>query len=145
MSAVAGELSALSTATVIDHYRRWIRPDADDTHLLKVSRAATGLWGLFACVVATFAATLGSLIEVVNRFGSIFYGSILGVFILAMLPRIRANAAFVGLIAGMSAVASVIVCAPQVSFLWHNVVGAVTVVAVGALLSARPSPARASA
>ena len=59
MSAVAGELSALSTATVIDHYRRWIRPDADDTHLLVVSRAATGVWGLFACAVATFAAHAG--------------------------------------------------------------------------------------
>jgi SSS family transporter len=145
MSAVAGELSALSTATVIDHYRRWIRPDADDTHLLVVSRAATGVWGLFACAVATFAATLGSLIEVVNRFGSIFYGSILGVFILAMLPRIRANAAFLGLIAGMSAVGSVIVFAPQVSFLWHNVVGAVTVVAAGAVISALMPPARAAA
>jgi len=140
MSAVAGELSALSTATVIDHYRRWVSPDADDKRLLVVSRAATGAWGLFACVVATFAASLGSLIEVVNRFGSIFYGSILGVFILAMLPRIRANAAFLGLIAGMSAVGSVIVFAPQVSFLWHNVVGAVTVVAVGALLSAFMAP-----
>jgi SSS family transporter len=145
MSAVAGELSALSTATVIDHYRRWIRPDADDAHLLVVSRAATGVWGLFACAVATFAATLGSLIEVVNRFGSIFYGSILGVFILAMLPRIRANAAFLALIAGMSAVGSVIVFAPQVSFLWHNVVGAVTVVAAGALISALMPPARAAA
>ena len=140
MSAVAGELSALSTATVIDHYRRWVSPDADDKRLLVVSRAATGAWGLFACVVATFAASLGSLIEVVNRFGSIFYGSILGVFILAMLPRIRANAAFLGLIAGMSAVGSVIVFAPQVSFLWHNVVGAVTVVTVGALLSAFMAP-----
>jgi solute:Na+ symporter, SSS family len=143
MSAVAGELSALATATVIDHYRRWVRPDADDSRLLFVSRAATGIWGLFACVVATFAASLGSLIEVVNRFGSIFYGSILGVFILAMLPRIRANAAFLALIAGMSAVGLVIVFAPQVSFLWHNVVGVVTVVAVGSLLSAfmRPQPA----
>jgi SSS family solute:Na+ symporter len=143
MSAVAGELSALATATVIDHYRRWVRPDADDSRLLFVSRAATGIWGLFACVVATFAASLGSLIEVVNRFGSIFYGSILGVFILSMLPRIRANAAFLALIAGMSAVGLVIVFAPQVSFLWHNVVGVVTVVAVGSLLSAfmRPQPA----
>src|ERR1019366_5537782 len=121
MSAVAGELSALSTATVIDHYRRWVNPGADDNRLLVVSRAATGVWGLFAFAVATFAATLGSLIEVVNRFGSIFYGSILGVFVLAMLPRIRANAAFFGLIAGMSAVFSVIRFAPQVSFLWHNV------------------------
>jgi SSS family transporter len=141
MSAVAGELSALATATVIDHYRRWVRPDADDTRLLFVSRAATGAWGLFACIVATFAASLGSLIEVVNRFGSIFYGSILGVFILAMLPRIRANAAFIGLIAGMSAVGSVIVWAPQVSFLWHNVVGAVTVVLVGVVLSTGAVPA----
>lgn len=142
MSAVGGELTALATATVIDHYRRWINPDADDAHLLFASRAATGVWGLLACVVATFAASLGSLIEVVNRFGSIFYGSILGVFILAMLPRVRANAAFVGLIAGMAAVGSVIVFAPQVSFLWHNVVGAVTVVAVGALLSALVPPPR---
>jgi SSS family solute:Na+ symporter len=140
MSAVAGELSALATATVIDHYRRWVRPDADDTRLLFVSRAATGVWGLFACVVATFAASLGSLIEVVNRFGSIFYGSILGVFILAMLPRIRATAAFIALIAGMSAVGLVIVFAPQVSFLWHNVVGVVTVVAAGSLLSAFMPP-----
>jgi solute:Na+ symporter, SSS family len=135
MSAVAGELSALATATVIDHYRRWVSPNADDARLLVVSRAAVGAWGLFACIVATFAASLGSLIEVVNRFGSIFYGSILGVFILAMMPRVRANAAFIALIAGMSAVGSVIVYAPQVSFLWHNVVGAVAVVAVGALLS----------
>ncbi len=135
MSAVAGELSSLSTATVIDFYRRWVAPNADDKKLLFVSRSATGVWGLFACIVATFAASLGSLIEVVNRFGSIFYGSILGVFILAMMPRIRSNAAFIGLIAGMSAVGSVIVWAPQVSFLWHNVVGAVTVVAVGAVLS----------
>jgi len=93
------------------------------------------MWGLVACVVATFAAGLGSLIEVVNRFGSIFYGSILGVFILAMLPRIRANAAFVALIAGMTAVGLVIVFAPEVSFLWHNVVGVVTVVVVGGGLS----------
>jgi SSS family transporter len=145
MSAVAGELSALSTATVIDLYRRWVHPDAGDGRLLFVSRAATGAWGLFACVVATFSATLGSLIEVVNRYGSIFYGSILGVFILAMLPRIRANAAFFGLIAGMSAVGSVIWFAPQVSFLWHNVVGAVTVVAVGASLSAFMAPPRVAA
>jgi len=135
MSAVAGELTALSTATVIDHYRRWMNPRADDANLLLASRLATGAWGLVACVVATFAAGLGSLIEVVNRFGSIFYGSILGVFILAMLPRIRANAAFVGLIAGMGAVLSVIVFAPEVSFLWHNVVGVVVVVVVGAGLS----------
>ena len=136
MSAVAGELSSLSTATVIDFYRRWVRPDADDRRLLFVSRAATGAWGIFACVIATFAASLGSLIEVVNRFGSFFYGSILGVFILAMIPRIRAPGAFFGLLSGLAAVAAVSYSAPEVSYLWYNVIAAVTVVAVGALLSA---------
>ena len=82
-----------------------------------------------------FAATLGSLIEVVNRFGSFFYGSILGVFLLAMMRRARSTGAFVGLIAGMSAVAAVNFGMPKVSFLWHNVIGAVTVVLVGSLLS----------
>ena len=134
MSAVSGELASLSSTTVIDLYRRWFSPDADDAHYLKVSRAATGVWGGFACIVATFAATLGSLIEVVNRYGSFFYGSILGVFILAMLPRAGANGAFVGLILGMGAVASVNHWAPDVAFLWYNVIGAVTVVAVGLLI-----------
>jgi hypothetical protein len=110
-----------------------------------VSKFATGLWGLFACVVATYAANLGSLIEVVNRFGSFFYGSILGVFLLAMIPRARGTGAFVGLLAGMGAVAAVNFGAPEVSFLWHNVVGAVTVVVVGVLLSlGRPGPAVAA-
>jgi len=145
MSAVSGELASLSSTTVIDLYRRWVAPDADDTHYLKVSRAATGLWGVFACIVATFAATLGSLIEVVNRYGSFFYGSILGVFILAMVPRAGANGAFVGLILGMSAVAGVNHWAPEVAFLWYNVIGAVTVVTVGLLIgggSAQNSDAR---
>ena len=135
MSAVAGELASLSSTTVIDLYRRWVRPEATDAHFLKVSRAATGFWGLFACVVATFAATLGSLIEVVNRFGSFFYGSILGVFLLAMAPMARARGAFFGLIAGMLTVGAVSFGAPEISFLWHNVIGAVTVVAVGFALS----------
>jgi len=137
MNAVAAELNSLATASVIDFYKRWIRSEAPDAHLLVVSRAATGFWGIFACIVAAFAANLGSLIEVVNRFGSFFYGSILGVFLLAMIPRARGTGAFVGLIAGMAAVAAVNFGAPKVSFLWHNVVGAVTVVIVGILLSGR--------
>jgi SSS family solute:Na+ symporter len=135
MSSIAAELNSLSTATVIDFYRRWIRPEASDAHFLNVSKLATGVWGIFACVVATFAANLGSLIEVVNRFGSFFYGSILGVFLLAMIPRARAIGAFGGLIAGMMAVAAVTFGAPSISFLWHNIVGAVTVVVVGMGLS----------
>lgn len=141
MSSIAAELNSLSTATVIDFYRRWIRPQGSDQHFLTVSKLATGFWGLFACFIATFAATLGSLIEVVNRFGSFFYGSILGVFLLAMLPRGRGTGAFLALIAGMGAVAAVTFGAPQISFLWHNIIGAVTVVAVGYLLGFLPTRA----
>jgi solute:Na+ symporter, SSS family len=135
MSSISSELNSLSTATVIDFYRRWLRPHASDAHFLRVSRIATALWGLVACVVATYAATLGSLIEVVNRFGSFFYGSILGVFLLAMIPFARGWSGFFGLIAGMGTVAAVSVLAPDVSFLWHNVIGAAVVVLVGVLLS----------
>jgi Na+(H+)/acetate symporter ActP len=135
MSSIAAELNSLSTATVIDFYRRWLRPEGTDAHYLAVSKLATGFWGLFACVVATYAGNIGSLIEVVNRFGSFFYGSILGVFVLAMIPRARAIGAFVGLIAGMAAVAWVARYLPSVAFLWHNVVGVVTVVVVGMTLS----------
>ena len=135
MSTIAGELSALSTATVIDFYRRFVRAEASDAHFLRVSRVATGFWGLFACVVAVWAAELGSLIEVVNRFGSFFYGSILGVFILAVgFPRATANGAFIGLLAGMAAVGWA-ASATSVAFLWHNVIGAVAVVIVGMAVS----------
>ena len=137
MSSIAAELNSLATVTVIDFYRRWVRPEAPDAHYLLVSKAATGFWGLFACVVAMFAATLGSLIVVVNRFGSFFYGSILGVFLLAMIPRARATGAFCGLIAGMAIVGAVNFGAPSISWLWHNVIGAVTVVAVGLVVSGR--------
>lgn len=137
MGAIAAELNSLSTATVIDFYRRWYRPEASDAHYLSVSKAATLVWGVFACIVATYAATLGSLIEVVNRFGSFFYGSILGVFLLAMIRRSTATGAFVGLLAGMASVGAVSFGLPQVSFLWHNVIGAVAVLAVGSALSLR--------
>src|SRR5687768_916642 len=135
MSSIAAELNSLATSTVIDFYRRWVRPTATDTHFLNVSKGATLVWGAFACVVATYAATLGSLIEVVNRFGSFFYGSILGVFLLAMIPKARATGAFLGMIAGMSTVAAVNFGRPSIAFLWQNVVGAVTVVVVGLAIS----------
>ena len=144
MSAVAAELNSLATASVIDFYRRWVRPVAPDAEYLRASKIATAFWGVFACVIATYAVSLGSLIEVVNRFGSFFYGSILGVFLLAMIPKARALGAFIGLIAGMSAVGAVNFGRPDVAFLWHNVIGAVTVVVVGLVvssLSRREQPA----
>ena len=134
MSSISSELNSLSTASVIDFYRRWFRPEASDAHYLTVSKVTTAFWGVFACTVAVYAVSLGSLIEVVNRFGSFFYGSILGVFLLAMVPRARGVGAFVGLVVGMGAVAAVTFGAPDVSFLWHNVIGAAVVVGVGVVL-----------
>jgi SSS family transporter len=135
--SIAAELNSLSTATVIDFYKRLMKPEATHEHYLLVSRGATGFWGVFAGIVAVYATNLGSLIEVVNRFGSFFYGSILGVFMLAILTRAATGTgAFVGLIAGMSAVASVAFGRPDISFLWHNVIGAVVVVVVGVAISA---------
>ena len=140
MSTVSGELSALSTSTVIDFYRRWVRDDGDQAHLLWVSKLATLFWALFASIVAIWASELGSLIEVVNRFGSFFYGSILGVFLLAIgWKRANSTGAFVGLLAGMVVVAWVTINT-SIAFLWHNLIGAVVVFAVGMIVSEVTGP-----
>jgi SSS family transporter len=144
MSSIAAELNSLSTATLIDFYKRHFRPAESEQHYLTVSWISTAVWGVVACGVAVFATNLGSLIEVVNRFGSFFYGSLLGVFILAIgTKRATGTGAFIGLIAGMSAVAFVAFRYPQISFLWHNVVGATVVVLVGMAISLA-APARTS-
>jgi SSS family transporter len=143
MSSIAAELNSLATATIIDFYRRHFRPEATDAHYLRVSRVATAAWGLVACGVAVYATTLGSLIEVVNRFGSFFYGSLLGVFVLAIgTKRATGHGAFAGLVAGMGTVAFVAFRYPEISFLWHNVVGVVVVSVVGLAVSAVSGPAR---
>jgi solute:Na+ symporter, SSS family len=148
MSASAGELNSLASATIIDFYRRRFVKDATDTHYLNVSKLATIGWGLFACVVAMYAANQGSLIEVVNRYGSIFYGSLLGVFMLAILvKRATAAGAFWGLIAGMAVVLTVAFSpwTRDIAFLWHNVIGAVVVVIVGTAISGVSGSARRTA
>jgi solute:Na+ symporter, SSS family len=136
MSTLSGEFNSLATASMVDFYKRYVRPDGGDAHDLLMSRVFTAFWGAFACLIALQAGRLGSAIEVVNRFGSYFYGSILGVFALAILtPRATAAGAFYGLFAGMAAVAAVAQLT-GVHFLWYNVVGAVTVFAAGLLLTA---------
>ena len=131
MSSIAAELNALSAASTIDFYRRHFRPGASEAHYLLVSKVATGFWGIFAAITALYAANLGSLIEVVNRFGSFFYGSLLGVFVLAVgMRRSTAGGAFWGLIGGMASVA-VVATFTDVSFMWHNLVGVAAVCLIG--------------
>ena len=140
MSSIAAELNALSAASTIDFYRRHFRSGASDAHYLRVSKAATCFWGLFASVTALYAANLGSLIEVVNRFGSFFYGSLLGVFVLAVgLRRATPGGAFWGLIGGMASVAAV-AAFTDVSFMWHNLVGVAAVCLIGGLSAVRSTP-----
>lgn len=137
MSTISGELAALSTATVIDFYRRFgPGRTATDRQLLMVSRLSTGAWAVFASIVAVWAVELGSLIEVVNRFGSLFYGSILGVFILAVAwPRANGRGACAGLVAGMSAV-TYAATQTSIGFLWYNLIAAAAVCIVGVVVSA---------
>jgi len=131
MSSLDSEITALSSATIIDFYKRWFRPGASDAHYLLVSRFSTMGWGLFACGVAFYAGQLGSLIEAVNQIGSFFYGSLLGVFLLAFfVPRARGTGAFWGLLTGMAAVFLTSLTTDS-SWLYYNVVGAGVVVAVG--------------
>lgn len=139
MSSLSGEFNSLATASMIDFVRRFRGPGTDARDLF-LSRVFTALWGGFACLVALQAGRLGSAIEVVNKFGSYFYGSILGVFMLAILTK-RANGtgASLGLFAGMAMVATV-AATTRIHFLWWNLVGAVTVFVVGYLISlAAPS------
>ena len=145
MSSIAAELNALSATSVMDFYRRRFKPDATDRHYLFVSKVCTAFWGVFATGFALYAANLGSLIEVVNRVGSYFYGSLLGVFVLAIaVPRATANGAFWGLLAGM-VVVGLVEATSEISFIWYNVVGALAVVAVGLILSfLTPSSVEAS-
>ncbi|MDH5758559.1 MAG: sodium:solute symporter [Gemmatimonadota bacterium] len=135
MSSLDSELTALSSATVIDFYRRLIKPGATDDHYLLVSKISTLVWGLLACVVALYAGRLGSLIEAVNQVGSLFYGSLLGVFLLAFLvKRSNGTGAFWGLVAGMGSV-FVVSVTTDISWLWYNVVGVGVVMVVGTVLS----------
>jgi Na+/proline symporter len=135
MSSISAELNALATASTIDFYRRLYKKDGTDKEYVFFGRIITLVWGVFACLVATQATQLGSLIEVVNKFGSFFYGSLLGVFVLAFaVKRARSRGAFYGLLFG---IASVWIASnyTKIEFLWFNVVGCVVTVIAGYLIS----------
>src|SRR5690606_2307135 len=135
MSSISAELNALATATTIDFYRRHFKKDGTDRQYVFFGRIATFVWGIFAVFVATYATNIGSLIEVVNKFGSFFYGSLLGVFVLAFaVKRARARGAFFGLLFGISSV-WVASHFTDIEFLWFNVIGCLVTVVSGYLIS----------
>jgi SSS family transporter len=135
MSTISAEINSLATVTVVDIYQRFLKPGATDRHYLNISRLATVFWGLYAVATAQFGANLGSLIEAVNRLGSLFYGGMLGVFVLAFyFPRVKGTAAFTGVIAGEIAIFAANRFT-SISFLWYNVIGCLVVIATALALT----------
>ena len=129
MSASSGEINSLATVAVIDIYKRYVHRQGSDHHYLMASRWATLFWGVYAVVFARWANRLGSLIVAVNKVGSLFYGSLLGCFVLAFVfRRVRGTAAFTGMLAGEAAILATALFT-DVSWLWYNVIGCVVVVA----------------
>ena len=123
--SIAAALNSLSSTTVIDIYKRSIRPEASQRHYLNVSRWLTLFWGVFCIIVAQFAGKLGSLIEAVNVLGSLFYGTILGIFMVAFFQKsIRGAAAFWAAIL-TEGIVIVIYNLDVVSFLWLNAIGCI--------------------
>ncbi|MEN6536895.1 MAG: sodium:solute symporter, partial [Bryobacteraceae bacterium] len=140
MSTISAEVNSLATVSVIDIYRRHFKREASDLHYLWASRAATVFWGCYAVATAEFGRNLGSLIEAVNMLGSLFYGGMLGVFVLAFFfPRVKANGAFYGVIAGEAAIFATRFLT-NVSFLWYNVIGCVVVIVTALAISAIEAP-----
>jgi Na+/proline symporter len=134
MSAVAGELSALASTTVVDFYRRSLRKDATDAHYVRAARWFTAGWGVLAVLFAAFASMLDNLIQAVNILGSLFYGTVLGIFLVAFSARqIRGSAVFIAALAAEALVVGVFV-ATNVSFLWYNVIGCVGVLLFASVL-----------
>jgi SSS family transporter len=135
MSSTSGEINSLATVTVIDIYRRHINTKGSDHHYLMASRVATVFWGAFAVGFAQYGRNVGALIQAVNIVGSLFYGGLLGVFVLAFFyKRVGPAGAFTGVLAGEAAIFAANFLT-KISFLWFNVIGCLVVVAVGVAVS----------
>jgi Na+/proline symporter len=134
MNASSSELNALASTTVVDVVRRIGSRAPDARHDVWITRIATVAWASFAVVFAEYASRLGSLVEAVNILGSLFYGTILGIFLTAFyLPRVGGSAVFV---AALVAETLVLACfkLTHVSFLWYNLIGCAAVMIIASSL-----------
>ena len=134
MGSTSSALNSLASTTVIDIYKRLVNPYASDEKYLSVSRWTTIIWGLFCILMALYASKMGNLIEAVNILGSLFYGTILGIFIVAFyLKKIGGAATFTAAI-----ITEIIVFScwmfDLMAFLWLNVVGCVLVMLIAMIL-----------
>lgn len=137
MSSTSGELNALGTTTSVDFYKRFFASNKSDQHYLTVSKLLTAFWGIVALCFALVANLLENLIEAVNILGSIFYGTVLGIFLTAFfLKFVRGHAVFIAAaIAQLSVIAMFFYFEKQVAYLWYNVIGCVLVLALSSLFA----------
>jgi len=129
---------------VVDFYRRSFRPEASDRHYLRVAQLFTAAWGVLAVLFAAFASLVDNLIQAVNILGSLFYGTILGLFLVAFFfARVGATAVFIAALLSETVVIAVWL-STGVGFLWFNVIGCAIVIAASLALSRAPlrSPRR---
>jgi SSS family transporter len=134
MSATAAALSSLGSTSVVDFYRPSVKPQASDRHYLLVARGFTVFWGVLAVLFAAFASLLDNLIQAVNILGSIFYGPMLGVFLVGFfLTRVRGTPVFVATLVAQAVVVAVFALT-GIGFLWYNVIGCAAVVVVALVL-----------
>jgi SSS family solute:Na+ symporter len=151
MSSTASELTALGQTSLIDFYKRSVRPDASDAHYLRVAKLFTAGWGVLAVLFSALASMVDNLIQAVNILGSLFYGTILGVFLVAFYgKRAGATAVFVAALLSEAAVITVWLTT-DIGFLWFNVIGCALVVGItwaGSFTGSRsrlPPPGRPTA
>ena len=139
MSSTASELNALGTTMSVDFYKTSWRPQADDAQMVRASKGFTILWGVIAIGFALLTSLFDNLIELINILGSLFYGTVLGVFLVGFFAtRIKAQAVFWGAICSELLVLALYSFGragyiPEIGYLWFNVLGCVFVAIIGAL------------
>jgi Na+/proline symporter len=150
LSSKASELNALGATTTIDFYRHVVKRDASDAHYLAASKWFTAFWGLVALAFALFAHLVENLIQAVNILGSVFYGVVLGLFLVAFfLRRVGGTAVFWAAVAGQILVFG-LYFALNIGYLWYNFIGCAACVLFSLILQAvigsrgAPAPVTAS-
>jgi Na+(H+)/acetate symporter ActP len=134
MSATAATLNALGSTTAIDFYRPLIRPNASDHHYVVAAKALTAAWGLVAISIASFASLVENLIEAGNILGSVFYGSILGLFLAAFfIRRVTGSAVFLAALFAQTLV-FVLFATTNIGYLWYNFIGCAAVLILATIL-----------
>jgi Na+(H+)/acetate symporter ActP len=135
MSSTASELNALASTTMVDGYKVLINGDASDAHYVWVSRILTLCWGAIAIGFAMTLTLFENLIEAVNIIGSLFYGTILGLFLIAFFfKRVGGNAAFIAGICAELIVLALYFSPLKIGYLWFNLVGCVLAIGIAAVL-----------